>query len=302
MPRINSRVKPIRAHLGSMSRLLRFAEIMDRQQRAEQAEGMRKSAGEHLRAARAAYAALPANLQGLLSDEERATLETGQPLPHSKHNRIITQYVDRETVSYQPDPEQAARLEEAEQSRDVCQSELDECTGTVRRVQDELGQLQVDLRNVTEGRKDCEAQLRAKDVLSAQQVADLRDQVRQYRALEEELKAQVRLHERYVDQYGPDAVSEQEQRVKRARTESQRRQDDMRAAERAYELQVQDLSLRLEEEQAQRERERNELERAKQQTSVANRVLLRVMNQFIPDAEEQVEYFMRLQSEMEAGL
>lgn len=297
MPRIHSRVKPIRAHLGSMSRLLRFAEIMDRQRRAEQAEGMRKSAAEHLRAARAAYATLPENLQGLLSDEERATLETGQPLPHSKHNRIITQYVDREIVSYQPDPEQAARLAEAEQGRGACQSELDECTGTVRRVQDELGQLQVDLRNVTAGRKDCEEQLRAKDVLSAQQVADLRDQVRQYRALEDELKAQVRLH---VDQYGPDAVSEQEQRVKRARVESQRRQDDRRAAERAYELQVQELSQSLEQERMQRERERNELQRAKAQMSVANSVLLRIMDQFIPDPEEQAEYYLRLQGEMEA--
>ena len=197
MPKPESFLRPVRAHLGQMSRLLRFADQMDLKRRSEQAEGMRRSAAKHWHDAMAQYERLPLEIQRLLSADEQTSLRSRVPLPHSKRNLVIKQFVDREVLV--PDAECAAVLRVLEQKEQQCRNQLAENESLTRRQRQQLEQQLVEydvMRRELESRAHlCETNLQ-----------------NQQHSLEE-----------YKRMHNPEALTELEDRFMSMQTEGQRR-------------------------------------------------------------------------------
>jgi hypothetical protein len=197
----SSIIQPVRQELGKMSRMLRFAKEMKIRGRLPQAQGMLASANKHWNVAKKQYELMPTSIKKLLSDDELKSLTLGIPLPHSKENRIIRQYIDREVIHYKDNPVLLQREQDANRARQKCEDELNSFRQStflqqskqnreVIRYKDNPVLLQRE-QDANRARKECEDKLQR---CERQQIATLE----QYHFIEQQLQKEQKQYEDYV--------------------------------------------------------------------------------------------------------
>lgn len=116
----------IKQTLGKMSRLLRFAEVMKRQGRESQYQGMQNSARLLLNKARQIYATLSLQEKQSLNAGVLSSLESGLPLPPDCRSRSAVPIPASQQASSRPSDSSfmERNLEIKEQKLEECQEQL----------------------------------------------------------------------------------------------------------------------------------------------------------------------------------